>query len=119
MDKIEFIVKKLNCSIAEAKDVIQYDKKIDKNETNLDYDLNKEQKAFAKKMTISETHKKTTRKPVEKKIDIEKKEMFAEIEKFLKNDTKISDVKLINPNREINFTRDNKKFKILLTCPRK
>lgn len=115
--EVRNMMKRLNLTESEAIELINFDKMVIKNEVK--EELSAEQKAVVKKMTNSETHKKTERKIPEKKIDPEKKALFAEIEQFLKADEKVSEIKILNPNREINFMREEKKFKIILSMPRK
>lgn len=117
MNRIQTLMQKLNISEQEAIELVAYDKSIDQNVKQLPFDLTDEQQKIAKKMSNSETHKKVTRN-ITKKIDAEKADVFMALVENLQST--YCDVTIINEGREVEFfSTSGKKYKIVLSCPRK
>lgn len=110
------LMKKLNITEQEALELIEFDK--DVNSGKIKDELTKEQKAVIKKMTNSSTHKKTERKPAPKKVVAEKEKLFLKLVDDLEMNS-YEEIKILNPNREVEFLFEGKKFKIVLSMPRK
>ena len=111
--QVEKLMKNLGISEEEARQVLADDKAIDKG-ADL-FPLSDEQKAVVKKATQAD------RKPTvynfskrEKKADEVKRDIIAKICAAIG-----TEINVINPEREIEFFLDDKKYKIVLSCPRK
>ena len=117
-DKILLMMKNLDITREEAIELIEEDKKIDrmKSMKEIDNDLTDEQKEVVKKArrgSSGSKHKTTTKR--EKKKDDLKASIIADIISVLNAD----DVNIINAEREIEFIKNDRKFKIVLSVPRK
>lgn len=113
---IEEIMKKLNCTEAEAIQLLEDDKKIDKGEKL--FELDADQKAVEKKMKNIGSKAPTAYKfqKRERKADNDKREIIAHLLAAL---GEISDcIALNNGEREIEFIYNDRKFKIVLSAPR-
>ena len=114
MDKqVEKLMKNLGISEDEARKVIEDDKRIDKG-ADL-FPLTDEQKSAEKTM------RQADRKPTvysfskrEKKTDQSKRDIMDKIIAAIGGE-----INVINPEREIEFFSGDKKYKIVLSCPRK
>ena len=119
MEKIKKLMKALECTEEEAKDIITKDKEIDKGVKH--FELSKDQKQAEKKMrsvgikTVNPYGKQTTR---ERSIDIEKRAIIQCISEITENLADNGTIEIINPEREFTFIYKNRKFKIVLSCPR-
>lgn len=111
-ERIDHLVDKLGCSIAEAKDIIRCDKLIDAGRNP--FPLTKEQQAASKKYTTTGTKKPTAYKleTREKKPNSIKRHLM-EIVKNLFQDYK--DFEIINPERQLRFTYEGKTYEVTLT----
>ena len=116
--KVEQLMKSLDISEAEAIEVIEADKKIDKGEKL--FELPPELEAGAKKARQADrkptvynfdTSKKT------RKADEDKAKLIAIIAESLEQVEIIPTV--TNAEREMEFTYNDRKFKIVLSAPRK
>lgn len=115
--QIAKLMKNLDISREEAMEVIQADKEIDKGKDL--FKLNAEQeKASREARQVSKGHHETKeRKPKEKKVDDIKKDFIAEMVNAVE---KIGgSVEIVNEEREFLFTYNGKKYKTVLSCPRK
>lgn len=117
-DKILLMMKNLDITREEAIALIEEDKKIDRMTSmkEIDNDLTDEQKEVVKKARrgSSGSKHKTTAKREKKKDDL-KASIIANIISVLNAD----DVNIINAEREIEFIKNDRKFKIVLSVPRK
>ncbi len=112
----------LHCSDEEARDIMEYDKKVERGEKT-EYDLTDEQKKIAAKYTRTGTRKAPTvynftqrkRKPNATKAGI-----IAELIEFLSTNSQFSieDLKAIKPERMIAFRVGENKFELTLTQKR-
>lgn len=104
---------------AELAEMAEYDKLVDKG---IDlYPLTKEQKKASKKVRITNTGVYTFTKR-ERKPNEEKKEIMEFLQKgiTLLPETGISTtIEVTNPERELTFTYNGKKYKVTLSAPRK
>lgn len=123
MTQLEALLK-LGMTEAEARKVLEADKRIDKGE-NL-FEFSAEQKAVEKKMrqadrapTVYNFNKR------ERKSDNDKRFLIDSVLWMLTtNDgdgdpVNATEINVINPEREIEFIYNNRKFKIVLSAPRK
>ena len=115
MEQMEALIK-LGLSETEARQVIEDDKRIDKGEDL--FPLNAEQKSTEKKM------RQADRKPTvynfnkrERKSDNDKCFLMDSVLRMLT--TNATEINVINPEREVEFIYNNRKFKITLSAPRK
>lgn len=113
--QVEKLINLLGCSMSEALDIIQSDYRIDKGEKL--FELTPEQKKAAKSATITTSGK--TRKKTErvKKSDNNKLSLMNNIINSL--NSCVQDINIINPEREITFMYNDKKYKLVLSVPRK
>ena len=116
--KVEQLMKSLDISEAEAIEVIEADKKIDKGEKL--FELSPELEAGAKKA------RQADRKPTvynfdtkdrKRKADEDKAKLIAILAESLEQVEIIPTV--TNPEREMEFTYNGRKFKLTLSAPRK
>jgi len=124
-EQIARIMSGLGCTEAEAREIYEYDRAVDKGEKNLDYDLTVEQQKVAAKMTRTGTRKmketglrltKRERKPNELKGAI-----IAAFATFLAQTDEFSaeNVEITNKERVIVFDCGGEKFELTLTQKRK
>ena len=111
-------MKTLQISEAEAKEVLEYDKRIDAGEKLGELDSDK--KKVAKAMTLTGTRAKGSYKfqQKDKKANAAKLEIIAAIAQMLENKG-AEKLEIANAEREFSFLLDNVKYKITLSCPRK
>lgn len=116
-EMVKTIMKKLDCDEETAKDVIECDKRIDKGEKL--FELPEELEKGAKKARNAGNCKGYT-KPTnrEKKVDTDKREIINLIAETVENLTDEGTVYINNPEREIEFVKGGRKYKIVLSCPR-
>jgi hypothetical protein len=118
MDKqIENLMRSLGCTVEEAKDIVEADKRIDKGEKL--FSLTPEQEKASKKarsVAKSPTAYNFTKR--ERKADEEKRYLIEAIETLLAEQVKADEIEIVNPEREIVFKMNDRKYKIVLSCPR-
>lgn len=111
-ERIQKLMKTLNISRAEALEVLADDKRIDRDEKL--FELPDDLKAGAKK--ARQADRKPTTAKREKKIDNDKLMMVEALTAGL-SEWGI-EAQIINPEREFLFTYNEKKYKVVLSCPR-
>lgn len=106
---------RMGLSEDEALKVIEDDKRIDRGEKL--FELTDEQKANEKKARL--TGERATTKPTkrERKVDTDKAQIINLIKSTIEREFG-GEVELINTEREFNFKIGERKFKIVLSCPR-
>lgn len=117
-NQIEKLMRILGITEAEAKEIIETDKRIDRGEKL--FELSDELKAGAKKARQAE------RKPTtydfskrERKADSQKASIVQILsEAICENVADLTDHEIINMEREFVFAVDGRKFKVVLSCPR-
>lgn len=116
-ERIQKIMKNLDCSREDALQVIEDDKKIDKGEKL--FELTAEQKKaskdarqVARKPTVYKFEQKRTRKADNEKAEV--MQMIAELLEPLS-----AEFELTNPERECVFVFKDRKLKLTLSAPRK
>ena len=107
---------KLGMTEAEAREVLEADKRIDKGEDL--FPLNEEQKTTEKKM------RQADRKPTvynfnkrERKPNEPKRELIAILREAL--EAVSNEIEITNPERQIDFVYGGNKYRIVLSAPRK
>lgn len=111
-------LKKLGLNDEEIAEVLADDEKIDKGEKLFDLPDDLEQgsrKARQAGNTAGYTKPQTREKPV----DEDKRLLINTIAEIVENLTDEGTVYIENAERELTFFRNNRKFKIVLSCPRK
>lgn len=115
------IMENLDCDEETAKEIMETDKRIDKGEKL--FELPEELEKGAKKARNAGNCKGYT-KPTnrEKKVDEDKRELIYIIKNALTNplcgNLPVENLEIANPEREMTFTHNGKKYKIVLSCPR-
>lgn len=114
-------LKNLGLTDKEVTEVLADDEKIDKGAKL--FELPKELEQGAKKARNAGNCKGYT-KPTnrEKKVDEDKRELIYIIKNALTNplcgNLPVENLEIANPEREMTFTHNGKKYKIVLSCPR-
>ena len=106
-------LKKLGLSDDEIADVMESDKRIDKGEKL--FELDKELEKGAKKARSAGNCNGYTKANREKKVDEDKRVLIADL---LDGIPYAENVKIVNTEREFTFEFNNRKFKVVLSCPR-
>ena len=113
-EQIQKLMKTLNISEAEARQVIEDDRRIDKGEKL--FELSAELEAGAKKARQADRKKSDTPVKRERKADNEKGELIAVIAEAL--ETAGAEINITNKEREIELMFHDRKFKVVLSAPR-
>lgn len=111
---VEKLMKKLGCTEAEALEIIEADKAIDKGAKL--FELSPEQEQASKKARQADSKPRNKPTVKEKKVDLDKREIIQTIDDALC--CLVDNVEVINPEREILFHFNERKYKIVLSCPR-
>ena len=117
-NQIERIAKNLGVSLDEAREIAECDRRIDKGENP--FPLSPEQEKASKKarsVAKSPTAYNFTKR--ERKADEDKRYLIEVFEKLLAEQVKADEIEIVNPEREIVFKVNDRKYKIVLSCPRK
>ena len=110
-------LKKLGLTDEEIAEVLADDDKIDHGAKL--FELPDELKEGAKKARMAGNCKGYTKpQKKEKPIDESKRQFISVIAETLENLADGGTVDVIHPEREVTFTAKNKKYKIVLSCPR-
>ena len=106
----------LGCTEEEAYEVIEADRKIDKGEKL--FELTPEQEKASKKARQVARGTSTTPTKREKKSATDKAFLIGLFEEKLNEFGDVTDLVIVNPERELTFTLNNRKFKVVLSAPR-
>ena len=106
-------LKNLGLTDEEIIKVIEDDEKIDKGEKL--FELDEELEKGAKKARTSGNCNGYTKTPKEKKVDTEKSKLIADL---LDGIPYAENVNITNTEREFTFEYKDKKYKVVLSCPR-
>jgi hypothetical protein len=110
-------LKNLGLTDEEVEDVLKADDEIDHGKKL--FELPKELEEGAKKARMAGNCKGYTKpEKKEKLIDESKRAIISMLAETVENITDTGTVEVINPEREITFTANGKKYKIVLSCPR-
>ena len=115
-ERAEEIAKLLDISIEEAKQIIADDDAIDKGEKL--FELAETEKVNSRKARqVARMPKPQTNR--EKKVDVQKRFLIQCMGEIAENLADSGTIEVINPEKEIVFVYKDRKFKIVLSCPRK
>ena len=119
----ERIMQGLGVDETTAEQILACDKAIDRGE-RMEFDLSPELEKQAKKMINVQEHKKPfvpTFKKVERKENVTKSEIIAEIVAFLSENPTLcaENVQILNKERQISFQKGENTFEITLVQKRK
>ena len=101
----------------EVAEVMDSDRRIDKGEKL--FELPPDLEEGAKKARNAGNCNGYTKANREKKVDTDKREIINLIAETVENLTDEGTVYINNPEREIEFVKGGRKYKIVLSCPRK
>lgn len=116
MTEKEKALKKLGLTDEEIAEVVETDKRIDKGEKL--FELPKELEQGAKKARFAGNCNGYTKTAREKKVDEDKKHLINLLFDGINDNTKADKFQIINAEREFIFEYKNKKYKVVLSCPR-
>jgi hypothetical protein len=108
------LMQTLDITEQEALELIEDDEKIDKGEKL--FELTDEQKANSKKARQTGTRTQTTPTKRERKADTDKREIIQNLDEVLTDFC--DDVTVTNPERQIDFEFNGRKFRVVLSAPR-
>ena len=114
--QMQRIMEKLDCDEEAAKEIIETDKRIDKGEKL--FELPEELKQGAKKARMAGNCNGYTKTERAKKVDRQKQFIIETISRALTDHLGGSVHEITHPEREILVEYCNRKFKIVLSCPR-
>jgi hypothetical protein len=114
--KVEKLMRALGLTEQEALDVIECDKRIDRGEKL--FELTGDQKVAEKQARLTGERKTTKTTKREKKVDNQKQDIVATMVGSIINVFGVR-VDVANEEREFEFELNDRKFKVVLSCPRK
>ena len=119
MTQKEKLMKNLGLTAAEAEEVLAYDRAVEKGQKT-EYDLTKDQEKEVRKYRQADRTKPfiPDLKPRERKANEPKRELIEIIKSALEN-AGISDISVTNVERQLDFSMENVKYRIVLSAPRK
>lgn len=117
----EQMAAKLKISVAEAAKLIEFDKKIDRGEKL--FELSADQKEAVKAMTRANSKPHGTHNR-ERKPDEDKRWLIQFLATTLEDadcdlDTNLDNISITNPERELEFVYNGKRYRLTMSCPRK
>lgn len=115
MDNLVRLMEVLGVSEEEAREIQQTDREIDRGANP--FPLTPEEEKASKEARITagdKTKRKATERP--KKVDADKAEIISVLDDALCD--LVDNVEIVNPEREIIFYFNGRKFKIILSAPR-
>ena len=115
----EQMAAKLKISVAEAAKLIEFDKKIDRGEKL--FELSADQKEAVKAMTRADSKPHGTHNR-ERKPDEDKQTLVEYLRRALDDAFPVliaDDIFITNPERELEFVYNGRKYRLTLACPRK
>lgn len=117
----EQMAAKLKISVAETAKLIEFDKKIDRGEKL--FELSADQKEAVKAMTRADSKPHGTHNR-ERKPDEDKRWLIQFLATALEDadcdlDTNLDNISITNPERELEFVYNGKRYRLTMSCPRK
>lgn len=115
----EQMAAKLKISVTEAAKLIEFDKKIDRGEKL--FELSADQKEAVKAMTRADSKPHGTHNR-ERKPDEDKRLLIEYLRSALDGAFPIAvveNISITNPERELEFVYNGKKYRLTMSCPRK
>ena len=121
MDRIQQLMKSLDLTEAEAREMLEADAEIDKG-ADL-FPLTAEQEKASKQARATGTRKTEYQfSKRERKPDMDKRELVELVRNALQNPEvdfdPVSDISVTNVERQLDFTYHDRKFRIILSAPR-
>ena len=113
--KVKNLMVCLGITEQEALQVLEDDKRIDKGEKL--FELTEEQKANEKQARLTDERVATTKPKREKKVDNQKQDIINTMVGSIINVFGVR-VDVANEEREFEFELNDRKFKVVLSCPR-
>lgn len=119
MGQLENLMK-LGLDEAEAKQVLEDDKAIDRGEP-MPFDLPKDKEKATRQYRQADRKPFVPNlKPRERKPNEDKRELISAIEEMLAySDIQAESVVITNPERQIDFVYNDKQYRVVLSAPRK
>ena len=114
--KVKNLMVCLGITEQEALQVLEDDKRIDKGEKL--FELTEDQKVAEKQARLTGDRKSTNTTKREKKVDNQKQDIIATMVGSIINVFGVR-VDVANEEREFEFELNDRKFKVVLSCPRK
>ena len=114
-EKLLQLMQTLDLTEDEAQELLADDERIDKGEKL--FELTEEQKANSKKARQTGTRTQTTPTKRERKEDLDKEILIQVLVNALVNG-EITEYSVTNPERQIDFEFNNRKFRVVLSAPR-
>lgn len=115
--EVQKMMSLLHCSEAEALDVIESDKRIDRGEKL--FELTQEQQQTAKEMRQAPRTPTVYKfKQRERKAIPEKSDLCSAMIEGLRS-IGVETVEVANAEREFSFTHNGTRYKVVMSCPRK
>ena len=114
-EKLLQLMQTLDLTEDEAQELLADDERIDKGEKL--FELTEEQKANSKKARQTGTRTQTTPTKRERKKDLDKEILIQVLVNALVNG-EITEYSVTNPERQIDFEFNNRKFRVVLSAPR-
>ena len=121
MDRIQQLMKSLDLTEQEAREILEADAEIDKG-ADL-FPLTAEQEKASKQARATGTRKTEYQfSKRERKPDMDKRELVELVRNALQNPEvdfdPVSDISVTNVERQLDFTYHDRKFRIILSAPR-
>lgn len=110
-------MKILNCTEEEALQIVLDDEAVDAGKP-MPWDLTPEQKKISRKARQAERLVSSAKRTRERKEDADKRALIHMFDDALRVNEDITDLNIINVEREIEFTYGGKKYKVVLSAPR-
>lgn len=107
------LMAQLDCSYEEAYQVVLDDEAVDKGEP-LPWDLTPEQMKVSKQARQADHAKPKEKVKRERKANTVKQSIIAEMLETLESNSRYSEIKVLNAERQIAFTLGDKKFELTL-----
>ena len=115
-ERVQELAKILDITPKEVLEMLADDERIDKGEKL--FELTPEKQKASKKARQVARGASTTPTKRERKADNDKAFLIGLFEEKLNEIGDVADLVIVNPERELTFTLNNRKFKIVLSAPR-
>lgn len=115
-ERVQELAKILDITPKEVLEMLADDERIDKGEKL--FELTPEKQKASKKARQVARGASTTPTKREKKSDTDKAFLIGLFEEKLNEFGDVTDLVIVNPERELTFTLNNRKFKVVLSAPR-
>lgn len=117
-ERIKAIMKSLECTREEALEMLADDEAIEKGEKL--FELSTEQKRVSKQARSVDRKPSEQKQKRERKADEEKREIIQALDEAIVNICDCATIEVTNIERQIDWTTsDGRRFRLVLSCPRK